>query len=52
MSGVISAVEWTEPEDESDARYKARGDLGTRRRGRAVWLVRGGRSAREAAGQQ
>ncbi len=51
MSGVISAVAWAESEDELYARYKASAEVGARKRLHALWLVRGGSSAREAARQ-
>src|SRR5579883_656824 len=51
ISGVISAVAWAESEDELYARYKASAEVGARKRLHALWLVRGGSSAREAARQ-
>ena len=51
MSGVIRDVAWTETGEEFYARYKASTEIGARKRVHALWLVRTGTSAREAARQ-
>jgi transposase len=51
MAGRIAEVKWAESADELYALYRAETDVGQRKRLQALWLVRQGMSAREAARQ-
>ena len=49
MSGRIAEVKWAESADELYALYRAETDVGQRKRLQALWLLRQGKSVRDAA---
>ena len=51
MSGVIRPIAWIESADQLYQRYRTAADVAQRKRLQALWLVRRGQRAREAAQQ-